>query len=672
LESDRLLDAWLPPTDSGPPVACIASTFTFEPGFFDEDCLSRFLALDSALVTGGDPADSRVYVLEREERLAEVTAAVLVDRGNAQAAASFRWDVIPINGGRGGVQHSKVALLAWERAMRLIVSSANLTNPGYRSNIEIFSVFDHDERSASLFREAIGFLQLLIRSRSEGSDKPQSPRARALTALGQLRTRVRKPAEPRRGAPTVHFLHTLDSRSLLEQAFEKVWKHSSPPRELRAVSPYFDQNAPIGVDALTAQLAQRGEVRAQLGVTAYTEGTGEDQVRVMAPEILRDRQGRASPDLRQWPADEETEADRFLHAKTYLFENHDRTMLIAGSANATGAGLGIGPVRNIEAVVAVSDRADTELARALYDAIPKFDAIPEGTRIFDAPVPEGSDQPPSLPIGFIEALYHPADDAVVISVSPSHLPDAWSIRSGEDEWFKQAGARTAKREGRKSLRRKLGGDPAPRSLAVSWQAKTSEWLAAEMVVAVADPGELADPPEIADLSLTELLDLLAIGGRLHDMLRRLVRRRLGDVEDSGFSEDPELDPHRKVETSGFILQRTRRMAQALEGLGIRLNQPISHQEALRRRLRGRLGPAGLAEAADGAVRAGEMSDRERAFLLAELALLVAKVRWRPVGRLTVNECRASSRSVLRALRPKATGDRSLDRYVREAFKAATK
>jgi hypothetical protein len=41
----KLLDAWLPSDDAGQPVGCIATTFTFSPAFFEEECLSRFLQL---------------------------------------------------------------------------------------------------------------------------------------------------------------------------------------------------------------------------------------------------------------------------------------------------------------------------------------------------------------------------------------------------------------------------------------------------------------------------------------------------------------------------------------------------------------------------------------------------------------------------------------------------
>ena len=41
----RLLEAWEPPDNAGDPVGCIATTFTFDSIFFEEECLGRFLDL---------------------------------------------------------------------------------------------------------------------------------------------------------------------------------------------------------------------------------------------------------------------------------------------------------------------------------------------------------------------------------------------------------------------------------------------------------------------------------------------------------------------------------------------------------------------------------------------------------------------------------------------------
>lgn len=85
--SQRLLDAWSPPQGSGDPIGCIATSFTFNAVLFEEECLSRFLALETH-----PEDDGAIYLIEREEKLASVVcAAALVDARHCRGARSLRW-----------------------------------------------------------------------------------------------------------------------------------------------------------------------------------------------------------------------------------------------------------------------------------------------------------------------------------------------------------------------------------------------------------------------------------------------------------------------------------------------------------------------------------------------------------------------------------------------------
>jgi hypothetical protein len=135
-----LLELWRCPAGAGEPVGCLTTTYTFAPELFDERCLSLFLDIDS------DPdRESLPFLLEREFALGTAYAGVLVDRRSAGVAHSLRWDILPVRI-PGGKQHAKVSLLAWERCVRLIVTSANLTNDGYRSNFEVAAAIDRRAR----------------------------------------------------------------------------------------------------------------------------------------------------------------------------------------------------------------------------------------------------------------------------------------------------------------------------------------------------------------------------------------------------------------------------------------------------------------------------------------------------------------------------------------------
>ncbi len=44
---ERMLELWRPPRNSGEPIGCLGSTFTFDASLFDEHCLGRFLEIDA-------------------------------------------------------------------------------------------------------------------------------------------------------------------------------------------------------------------------------------------------------------------------------------------------------------------------------------------------------------------------------------------------------------------------------------------------------------------------------------------------------------------------------------------------------------------------------------------------------------------------------------------------
>ncbi len=136
----KLLDHWAPPEGAGAPSACLARTFAFEAEFFAEDCLSRFLSL-SSVRSEGDRISSVAALLEEEDRLSEAQVTVLVDRSCVSEKRNLRWDLLPV-AVPGGLLHAKVTVLIWERAARIMLGSANLTQAGYRLQVEIAIAFD--------------------------------------------------------------------------------------------------------------------------------------------------------------------------------------------------------------------------------------------------------------------------------------------------------------------------------------------------------------------------------------------------------------------------------------------------------------------------------------------------------------------------------------------------
>lgn len=165
-EVQTLAEYWMPPTDNGlddgvgEPVACLATTFEFEAGFFESELLPRFLGLRF-----DHTENERTFITEREESLAKTRAAVIVDISKFDPRqTTLQWDQIPIQV-PGGIQHAKVTLLVWQRLVRLIVASANLTRPGYRRNRELFAALDFFDGADSVplkpLRDALDFMEAL-------------------------------------------------------------------------------------------------------------------------------------------------------------------------------------------------------------------------------------------------------------------------------------------------------------------------------------------------------------------------------------------------------------------------------------------------------------------------------------------------------------------------------
>jgi hypothetical protein len=157
----RLLDLWRGEDEFGRPLGCVTTSYTFDAELFEEQCLARFLSIQS------NPNETaKAYLIEREEKLAQCFACVLVDGAHAAPDRSLRWHMLPVTLPSGGVLHAKLTLLAWERRVRLLIGSANLSEPAYRRNQEVMAVLDFsdDENPApDVLAQCVAFLHRVRR-----------------------------------------------------------------------------------------------------------------------------------------------------------------------------------------------------------------------------------------------------------------------------------------------------------------------------------------------------------------------------------------------------------------------------------------------------------------------------------------------------------------------------
>ena len=114
--------------------------------------------------------------------------------------------------------------------------------------------------------------------------------------------------------------------------------------------------------------------------------------------------------------------------------------------------------------------------------------------------------------------------------------------------------------------------------------------------AIEDVSHLPPPEELASMKLEDLLRVFADNMSMRTILERLAKSSADVPDEKSSSNLPESDPHKRVDTSAFVLQRTRRFSYAMEGLKRRLSRPFFTQKQLDWHLSGPIGPLALAQA----------------------------------------------------------------------------
>ena len=650
-----LVAFWSPPatvagTEEGPgrPTVCIATTYTFSAELLEAELLPRFLGLEF------DPAEREpAFIVEREDALEGVTAAVLVDQHTVDARqTTLRWDQVPMRVPRA-VQHAKVTLLAWERLVRLIIGSANLTVPGYRHNREVVGVldfFDHaDSTPRQLIDDALGFLSRLL----EFAAAEPTIISRVRGGLDTVTSRVRRWASiPRKFAAReylkVYFVPTLPhadgrvARSTLKQVVD-LWGNRTA-RDIRVVTPFVGN--PGGsfrsVTSEVAKIPHTGTAQISLGIPG-TKSEAEPRKRIAGlPAAFRDAWAEA------WECDPEElsvcivvpdsehrgrPVERPLHAKALYVGNNDIALLCCGSSNFSPSGMGVG-VANVEANLCYLDRAKSQVdGGTLYDRLPvdwQRDLVhrvewPEAA----PPSEEDADEERwGVPDFFRWATFDPVEHRLVIGLADVPLPLQWSIslsHPGSPVLASQDSALAA--EGRLpiALPPEWRGVPIT-TLRVRWHdaAVAREAL---LPVHVLDRAQLPPPESLGSLTAEGILACLLAGCSPAEWVDRQAACGAG----SGYHGpvDPAIDPHRFHDPSGLALYRVRRLGRGLAAMAQRIVGTVRTPEAVEYQLhRHPLGPIRLAEALCDEGRSIEIAgfklrEASHAFGLLEVALMLA-------------------------------------------------
>lgn len=606
--SGAMLDLWRPPQGAGDPVGCLATTYTFTPGLFDEQCLARFLGIES------EPnREDLAFLLERETRLGAVYAGVLVDHTEAGVEHSLRWDVLSVRV-RAGKQHAKLSLLAWARHIRIIVASANLTEPGYRTNHEVAATVDltPNESNADLLAQAITFIRSLIQFVPGASERPSNV-LRAEVFLNQIerQTKTWKPIR-RIGSVRQQLACSLPGlganqppRSALEEALQACRGRGGSPDKVWVASPFFDSNDETGrvIASLCKAMARGGRREVFFSIPAFRDGNTAAVPRLAAPKalVMIPPTYHSGVTIEILPEVDSDKNPRQWHAKMVALQANPYFALMVGSSNFTCAGMGIGPFRNAEAnLITIADRQTYGREAGQLEALwPETELVedPESAEWLGAQ--QGNEEEeqraiPPLPAGFLSATYCAGDQRrIILRFDPPQLPENWSIHvCGHEEQTLLTAAVWHEQRQPSVIELAWPDIRPPEKLLVRWNDDE-----AFLAVNVEDPRQLPPPAQLEHMSADDMLLILAASdpsAAFRIWSRRQQPEDLFDSDlDSGTPID--LDPLRRYDLQATFLHRIRHRARILAQLRSNLQKPVWGRQALEWRLRGLIGIEPLAD-----------------------------------------------------------------------------
>jgi hypothetical protein len=415
--------------------------------------------------------------------------------------------------------------------------------------------------------------------------------------------------------------------SILKRLGQLIRERGGPAYTACVLSPFFDAAQKVSYPAagdLLAALTDRGSRELQYMVPY--EKLPDGHVRLRAPKSLIEK-GKKSAEISVWPVNETVDGEfRPLHAKSVWLWNDNWHAYMIGSSNFTSAGMGLAKGNsNFEANLAYVFRATSSFENAMDKTIPPYEeAIKDFSKVsweaIDEQVGEGALGGSVLPSSFEEALFEPGEAESFLNLHfGKNLPMDWTISFKDRTVSVLSTAEWGSLNSPSAVRLTWSDRAIPNALEVEWIDAAQQKQTAHWPVNVTDPGQLPPPDALRDLSLQTLLEILCSGRPLHEAVAS--RQSNGADSPAGDEIPPELDPLRRFNSETFLLQRTRRVAKAIDQLVANLNRPVVHRDALEWRLRGPVGPCALAKAICKEARI----PGEACFLLSEIVLVLRRI-----------------------------------------------
>lgn len=405
-------------------VGAVLTTYALDLSFVEQTLLPQLLHVSS------DPDDAGRFVTDLRAALQRVEVHVIAD-GGMKPDRRLLWDwSLHVVG--APTFHPKVQLLVFDRLVRVLVGSANLTEPGFRWNAEAFARIDvrPDGRGAALAPLVEAVCDWLD---AVGSER-DFERSGVSEVVARARERVRSWAAGRPHSEDASFVTTGPAARTLTDLLRWTRRHIGPLTEVGVVTPFFEgdkaalESSPFG--EVLKELAEGGRLAVFAPGEIREDGSG---IVTAPPRILTALRKRCAargvtftlaivPPRWPLPAAKEDAPTvaRALHAKLLLLRGPRGCVLYVGSANFTAAALGTARgARNTEAGVAV------RLAELPADLLPPATPVSLDALTLRAPEPigEGAWFP-----SFLRAVVHDARaETLALHVVPDQVPDRWSL-----------------------------------------------------------------------------------------------------------------------------------------------------------------------------------------------------------------------------------------------------
>ena len=345
--SNALIDH-VRPCDGGALVGAVFATYGLSldnPDFFGTDFLPTVLGLGTSRNRGFTAPATMNHELAKSDVVLIHDARAVDNR----TRPTLRVDVLQIG---HKVHHAKVVLLHRERHIRLVISSANLTSEGYRSQREMAVVLDFHpggampasvlENAVARWREVMGDRanEQVLRVWSEAVESAQRWKLpRRSSIKGNLEVLFG-------GGPKPLWRHLVDAWPAGEPISH--WCICSPfwpePDGGRNTNPFIQL-----ADALSAKRAALDKCKLEI-ITCANGAT--DQALPCFPFAMIDKlrkqqfpitEGTILPARLGEMGDEDSDdkgAERKLHAKWVVLAGPRTVIALVGSANFTRKGLG--------------------------------------------------------------------------------------------------------------------------------------------------------------------------------------------------------------------------------------------------------------------------------------------------------------------------------------------